>query len=78
MKILSNYYDAVPWSCALKHTCDIFFLHGREISNLQSYYLLSYREVDFLVVMTDITSSNCTEADQPYSLFFVDAFEAEE
>ena len=60
------------------HTCDIFFLHGRGISRLKSYYLLSYREVYFLVVMTNITWSNCTEADQAYSLFFVDAFEAEE
>ena len=63
------------------HTCDIFFLHGREISNLKSYYSLSNREVYFLVVMTDITSSNCTEADQAYSLFFfvdLDVFEAEE
>ena len=35
--------------------------------------------VYFLVVMTDITSSNCTEAGQAYSLlFFVDAFESEE
>ena len=51
------------------HTCDIFFLHGRGISSLKSYYSLSYREVYFLVVMTDITWSNCTEADQAYSLF---------
>ena len=67
----------------LSAALDIFFLHGREISNLKSYYLLSYREVYFLVVMTNITSSNCTEADQAYSLFFfffffVDALEAQE
>ena len=66
----------VPLQCLI-HTCDIFFLHGRGISSLKSYYLLSYREVYFLVVMTNITWSNCTEADQAYSLFFVDAFEAE-
>ena len=53
----------------VQHTCDIFFLHGRGISSLKSYYLLSYREVYFFVVMTNITSSNSTEADQAYSLF---------
>ena len=45
---------------ARDHTCDIFFLHGREISSLKIVIFATHREVYYFVVMTDITSSNCT------------------
>ena len=38
---------------AQDHTCDIFILRGREIFSLISYICLSYREVSFLVVITN-------------------------